>query len=169
MAVLASILQKLGKLRRQDVRKLRNRQLERGEIRIEDIKLNFKSVEKLARMTHEEANRRLSLTPPAGCRNSFSWCNDGKATSDDLHRKDWDGSSQRAGPGGSSPTVLTSRRGHYWTSIEGRCRMPINTPFRLTNAASGCCLHQTSLVRHILVGISGLYSPAHSCLYRRFT
>ena len=43
MAVLASILQKLGKLRRQDMRKLRNRQLERGEIRIEDIKLNFKS------------------------------------------------------------------------------------------------------------------------------
>ena len=43
MAVLASILQKLGKLRRQDMRKLRNRQLERGEIRIEDIKLNRKS------------------------------------------------------------------------------------------------------------------------------
>ena len=43
MAVLASILQKLGKLRRQDMRKPRNRQLERGEIRIEDIKLNRKS------------------------------------------------------------------------------------------------------------------------------
>ena len=39
MAVLASILQKLGKLRRQDMRKLRNRQLERGEIRIKDINL----------------------------------------------------------------------------------------------------------------------------------
>ena len=33
-------------------------------------------VEKLARMTPEEANRRLSLTPPGGCRNSFSSCND---------------------------------------------------------------------------------------------
>ena len=62
-------------------------------------------------MTPEEANRRLSLTPPAGCRNSFSSCNDGKATSDDLHRKDWDGSPPQAGPGGSSPTVLPSRRG----------------------------------------------------------
>ena len=39
---------------------------------------------------------------------------------------------------------------------------PRDAPFRLTNAASGCCLHQTSLARHILVGISGLYSPAHS-------
>ena len=62
-------------------------------------------------MTPEGANRRLSLTPPADCRNSFSSCNDGKATSDDLHRKDWDGSSPQAGPGGSSPTVLPSRRG----------------------------------------------------------
>ena len=62
-------------------------------------------------MTSEEANRRLSLTPPAGCGNSFSSCNDGKATSDDLHRKDWDGSSLRAGPDGSSPTVLPSRKG----------------------------------------------------------
>ena len=67
-------------------------------------------VEKLVRMTPEEANRRLSLTPPAGCRNSFSSCNDGKATNDDLYRKDWDGSSP-LGPGGSSPTVLPSRRG----------------------------------------------------------
>ena len=45
------------------------------------------------------------------CRNSFSSCTGGKATSDDLHRKDWDGSSPQAGPGGSSPTVLPSRRG----------------------------------------------------------
>ena len=36
---------------------------------------------------------------------------------------------------------------------------PRDAPFRLTNAASGCCLHQASLARHILVGISGLYSP----------
>ena len=76
-------------------------------------------VEKLARMTLEEANRHMSLTPPAGCRNSFSSCNDGKATCDDLHRMNWDGSSPRAGPGGSSPTVVPSRRGHYWTSIGG--------------------------------------------------
>ena len=69
------------------------------------------TVEKLSRMTPEEVNRRLSLTPPAGCRNSFSSCNDGKATSDDLHRRDWDGSFLRVGPGGSSPTVLPSRRG----------------------------------------------------------
>ena len=69
------------------------------------------SVEKLARMTPEKENRRLSLTPAAGCRNFFSSCNDGKATSDDLHRKDWDGSSPLVGPGGSSPTVLPSRRG----------------------------------------------------------
>ena len=40
------------------------------------------SVEKLARMTPEKENRRLSLNHPAGCRNSFSSCNDGKATSD---------------------------------------------------------------------------------------
>ena len=33
-------------------------------------------VEKLARMTPEGANRRLSLPPPAGCRNSFSSCKD---------------------------------------------------------------------------------------------
>ena len=70
-------------------------------------------VEKLARMTPEEASQRLSLIPPAGCRNSFSSCNDGKATSDDLHRKDWDGSSPQAGPGGSSPTFLPSRRGAF--------------------------------------------------------
>ena len=70
-------------------------------------------------MTPEEANRRLSLTPSAGCRNSFSSCNDGKATSDDLHRKDWDGSSLRAGPGGSSPTVLPTRRGALLDVDEG--------------------------------------------------
>ena len=69
------------------------------------------SVEKLARMTPDEANRRLILTPPTGCRNSFSSCNDGTASNDDLHRKDCDGSSPQAGPGGSSPTVLPSRMG----------------------------------------------------------
>ena len=68
-------------------------------------------VEKHARMTPEEANRRLSLTPPAGCRNSFSSCNDGKATSDDLHRKDWDGSSLRAGPAAAPPHLSPSWRG----------------------------------------------------------
>ena len=66
-------------------------------------------VEKLARMTPEEANRPLSFTPTAGCRNSFSSCNDGKATSDDLHRKDWDGSSPQAGPAASPPRI-TNRR-----------------------------------------------------------
>ena len=60
------------------------------------LKGDHLAVEKLERMTPEEANRRLSLTPPAGCRNSFSSCNDGKATSDDLHRKDWDGLSPQA-------------------------------------------------------------------------
>ena len=50
-------------------------------------------VEKHARMTHEEANWRLSLTQPSGYSNSFSSGNDGKVTRDDLHRKDWDGSS----------------------------------------------------------------------------
>ena len=35
----------------------------------------------------------LNLTLPSGCRNSFSSGSDGKATRDDLHRKDWDGSS----------------------------------------------------------------------------
>ena len=30
---------------------------------------------------------------PSGCRNSFSSGSDGKATRDDLHRKEWDGSS----------------------------------------------------------------------------
>ena len=40
---------------------------------------------------------------------------------------DWDGSSPQAGPCGSSPTVLLSRRGgHYWMSIGGRCWMPFN-------------------------------------------
>ena len=85
-------------------------------------------VEKLARMTLEEANRHMSLTPPAGCRNSFSSCNDGKATCDDLHRMNWDGSSPRAGSGGSSPTVIPSRRGALLDVDrgEGRCWMPIN-------------------------------------------
>ena len=46
-------------------------------------------------MTHEEANWRLSLTQPSGYSNSFSSGNEGKATRDDLHRKDWDGSSLR--------------------------------------------------------------------------
>ena len=55
-------------------------------------------VEMHARMTHEEANWRLSLTQPSGYSNSFSPGNEGKATRDDLHRKDWDGSSLRAGP-----------------------------------------------------------------------
>ena len=54
-------------------------------------------VEKHARMTHEEANWRFSLTQPSGYSNSFSSGNEGKATRDDLHRKDWDGSSPRAG------------------------------------------------------------------------
>ena len=62
-----------------------------------------RDVEKLVGMTSEEANRRLSLPPPAGCRNSFSSCNDGKATSDDLNRKDWDGSSPQAGPAAAPP------------------------------------------------------------------
>ena len=33
------------------------------------------------------------LAPPSGCRNSFSSGSDGKATRNDLHRKDWDVSS----------------------------------------------------------------------------
>ena len=55
-------------------------------------------VEKHASITPEEANLRLSLTPPSGYSNFFSSSNDGKATCDDLHRKDWEGSSPRAGP-----------------------------------------------------------------------
>ena len=51
-------------------------------------------VEKHARMTHEEANWRLSLTLPSGYSNSFSSGNEGKATRDNLHRKDWHGSSR---------------------------------------------------------------------------
>ena len=54
-----------------------------------------KLVEKHAKMTHEEANWRLILTQPSGYSNSFSSGNEGKATRDDLHRKDWDGSSRR--------------------------------------------------------------------------
>ena len=42
-------------------------------------------VEKHARMTHEEANWRLSLTQHSGYSNSFSSGNEGKATRDDLH------------------------------------------------------------------------------------
>ena len=77
-------------------------------------------VEKHARMTPEEANRRLSLTPPADCRNSFSSCNDGKATSDDLHRKDWDGSSLRAGPAAAPPHLSPLLEGgRSWTRIGG--------------------------------------------------
>ena len=68
-----------------------------------DVMGTVYDVEKLARITPEEANRRLSLIPPAGCRNSFSSCNDGKATRDDLHRKDWHGSSLRAGPAATPP------------------------------------------------------------------
>ena len=62
-----------------------------------------RDVEKLATMPHQEANRRLSLTPPSGYSNFFSSSNDGKATSDDLHRKDWDGSSPQAGPAAAPP------------------------------------------------------------------
>ena len=54
-----------------------------------------KLVEKHAKMTHEEANWRLILTQPSDYSNSFSSGNEGKATRDDLHRKDWDGSSRR--------------------------------------------------------------------------
>ena len=61
------------------------------------------AIEKHARMTHEEANLRLSLTQPSGYSNSFSSGNEGKATRDDLHRKDWDGSSPRAGPAAAPP------------------------------------------------------------------
>ena len=54
-------------------------------------------------MTHEEANWRLSLTQHSGYSNSFSSGNEGKATRDDLHRKDWDGSSPQAGPAAAPP------------------------------------------------------------------
>ena len=75
-----------------------------------------------ATMTPEETNRRMILTPPVGCRNSFSSCNDGQATRDDLHSKDWDGSSPpRAGPGGASPTDLPSRWGALLDVGWGRC------------------------------------------------
>ena len=76
-------------------------------------------VEKHARMTHEEANWRLSLTQPSGYSNSFSSGNEGKATRDDLHRKDWDGSSLRAGPAAPphlSPLLEVS---HSWTRKVG--------------------------------------------------
>ena len=54
-------------------------------------------------MTHEEANWRLSLTQPSGYSDFFSSGNEGKATRDDLHRKDWDGSSPQAGPAAAPP------------------------------------------------------------------
>ena len=44
-------------------------------------------------MTHEEANWRLNLTRHSGYSNSFSSGNEGKATRDDLYKKDWGGSS----------------------------------------------------------------------------
>ena len=50
------------------------------------------AVECHATMTPEEKKFRLNL-PPSGCRNSFSSGSDGKAIRNDLHRKDWDGSS----------------------------------------------------------------------------
>ena len=55
----------------------------------------FKCVEKLATMPHQEAIRRLSLTHPSDCCNSFSSSNDGKANGDDLHRIDQAGPSFR--------------------------------------------------------------------------
>ena len=79
------------------------------------------TVEKHARMTHEEANWRLSLTQPSGYSNSFSSGNEGKATRDDPHRKDWDGSSLRAGPAAPphlSPLLEVS---HSWTRKVGHC------------------------------------------------
>ena len=86
----------------------------------EELEKVINTLEKLARMTPEEANRRLSLSPPAGCRNSFSSCNDGKATRDDLHRKDWDGSSPRAGPAAAPPHLSPLQEGgRSWTRIGG--------------------------------------------------
>ena len=76
-------------------------------------------VEKHARMTHEEANWRLSLTQSSGYSNSFSSGNEGKATRDDPYRKDWDGSSLRAGPAAFphlSPLLEVS---HSWTRKVG--------------------------------------------------
>ena len=49
-------------------------------------------VEKLATMPHQEAIRRLSLTHPSDCCNSFSSSNDGKANRDDLRGNDSDDS-----------------------------------------------------------------------------
>ena len=72
--------------------------------------------EKHAKMTHEEANWRLILTQPSGYSNSFSSGNEGKATRDDLHRKDWDGSSRRAGPAAVPPHLSPLLEvGHSWT------------------------------------------------------
>ena len=51
-----------------------------------------KAVEKLATMPHQEAIRRLSLTHPSDCCNSFSSSNDGKANRDDLRGNDSDDS-----------------------------------------------------------------------------
>ena len=45
-------------------------------------------VEKRATLTLQEGYRRPSLSPPSGCENSFSSCNEGKATRDNLHRKE---------------------------------------------------------------------------------
>ena len=59
--------------------------------------------------------------PPSGCRNSFSSGSDGKATRDDLHRKDWDGSScglVRLRLLSNCPSV--PQEGHYWAAKEGR-------------------------------------------------
>ena len=50
-----------------------------------------------------KTERSSKFAPPSGCRNSFPSGSDGKATSDDLHRKDWDGSSPQAGPAAASP------------------------------------------------------------------
>ena len=79
-----------------------------------------KLVEKHAKMTLEEANWRLSLTQPSGYSNSFSSGDEGKATRDDLHRMDWDGSSRRCWPGGgASPPVPLLEVGHSWTRKVG--------------------------------------------------
>ena len=48
----------------------------------------FLFVEKRATLTLQEGYRRPSLIPPSGCENSFSSCNEGKATRDNLHRKE---------------------------------------------------------------------------------
>ena len=49
-------------------------------------------VEKRATLTLQEGYRRPGLPPPppppSGCENSFSSCNEGKATRDNLHRKE---------------------------------------------------------------------------------